>query len=536
MPTILDLGEDILASNVCLFLTSEEIFKLSLTCKLIHGYLNSNDAFHRMFISKFGKLTPLNLKDYNWRNLFHLRASRRLNFYTWGSAEQGRLGYHMRDVPQSHKAPFMFGVNTPTKLGNFDNFTIEHISSGGYSFQVLADGNLYCVGAKYNDGRVNLVPPGPTESDYSPPVEASLSFPLLLPFLRRSGANQVRPIQRRSPDRSNLRLPPEEQSFPAGIHRNEVEETQFVTRLKTSPHEVTQKRLVQVSGGRLHILALDCDGKVYTWDAGNSDWQTAVILEFPGIWGRVTRVFAGWNSSCCLVQGVGLVYWTTRECVTREDYEAGSNKCDAIFRVVPNLEFVKDFIALSDCLLYITSDGELYSYSVNSRRESAEGAVDVEPVPLEGFNKWLTKHNAKNRIESMFSKLTGCYRSFTVFTDHELVLLGGYGDWQNLKPQIIPELQDSGVIQVVTGDYHYLALTDCGDLLSWGLESQGRGCLGLGDLLNSSDPDVHHEGRDIRVTKPRNVPKPTTGGKWLAATAGGWHSGALFISTLVSSR
>lgn len=43
-------------------------------------------------------------------------------------------------------------------------------------------------------------------------------------------------------------------------------------------------------------------------------------------------------------------------------------------------------------------------------------------------------------------------------------------------PNVIPELQNKGVISVVLGDYHFGALTEDGKLLTWGETSFGRIC------------------------------------------------------------
>lgn len=528
MTSLLDLGEDIVCSNICLYLSANEIFKLSLTCKQLHEYLTSNDTFHRLFLSKFGSITPLNLKDYDWEKLFKLRSSKKVNFYTWGAADQGRLGYLMRDVPQDRKTSFMFGVHTPTKLNNFENFVIEQISCGGYSFQVLSEGKLYCVGARYCGDRGEVVSPGPALADYGAPIESVVALTIPFPMMPRFTSPGMR-LGRRGPDQPALRQPPEELTFPPGLSRPEVNETQFVTKMEL-PNPETLKYITQISSGRLHVLALDNFSNMYTWDSGNSDWRTGVQLKLTGLHGRVTKIHAGWSSSVCLVLGVGLVYWCGREPISEESFERGELESEAIYHVIPDLNMCVDFIALRDCVLYVSADESLMHFPINRGREETEEGEFTGSIPLEGFNKWLSKFNVKNKIESSFTKLTGSYNSFVVFTDHELVLYGKGEDLEAMSPTVIPHLQNNGVIHVVTGDYHFLALTDKGELLSWGRESQSRGCLGLGDLSGYSEEEVLTDNRDKTVNRPMNVLKPTSGGRWLAVTAGGWQSGGLFVS------
>lgn len=46
--------------------------------------------------------------------------------------------------------------------------------------------------------------------------------------------------------------------------------------------------------------------------------------------------------------------------------------------------------------------------------------------------------------------------------------MGNTGTDAASTPEVIPELQNKGVIAVVFGDYHFGALTEDGKLLTWG--------------------------------------------------------------------
>ncbi|PVH21607.1 serine hydroxymethyltransferase, cytosolic [Candidozyma haemuli] len=76
---------------------------------------------------------------------------------------------------------------------------------------------------------------------------------------------------------------------------------------------------------------------------------------------------------------------------------------------------------------------------------------------------------------------------------------------------ILPDLQGKLIKDVVVGDYHFLAITEAGELLSWGLESQSNGCLGLGrmETLDNYGDNIRREGSGLRVTNPVTVSKPT---------------------------
>lgn len=127
-------------------------------------------------------------------------------------------------------------------------------------------------------------------------------------------------------------------------------------------------------------------------------------------------------------------------------------------------------------------------------------------------------------------------------------------------PTIHPDLQSpiNSIISVVLGDYHFGCLTSSGKLLTWGQFS--KGALGLGDPLDlevgqpggfqtEQDKNVARSAADrgYLPVEPRAVDEPVevmfdweerkkkgeAEGKkekyCFAATAAGWHTGALVI-------
>lgn len=128
------------------------------------------------------------------------------------------------------------------------------------------------------------------------------------------------------------------------------------------------------------------------------------------------------------------------------------------------------------------------------------------------------------------------------------MLLGDTDTTPTSQPKIIPALQNRSIISVVMGDYHNAALTADGKLLTWGQYSNGA--LGLGDPLDlepgspgafatATQRDLARErGRGILVPQAVSIPTEVrfdhTGKKprdrfCFAATAAGWHTGALVI-------
>jgi hypothetical protein len=125
---------------------------------------------------------------------------------------------------------------------------------------------------------------------------------------------------------------------------------------------------------------------------------------------------------------------------------------------------------------------------------------------------------------------------------------------EEAQPKIIPELQNRGVISIVLGDYHYGALTADGQLPAWGQYSHGALGLGMPTELPLGAPggyETESQRSQARrshwgpLEPPRVVsPSPVhfnhgqnPGGRrfCFAATAAGWHTGALVVCLEVSS-
>lgn len=127
------------------------------------------------------------------------------------------------------------------------------------------------------------------------------------------------------------------------------------------------------------------------------------------------------------------------------------------------------------------------------------------------------------------------------------MLSGNVDTTSDTLPQALPELQNKDVISVVIGDYHQGALTANGKLLTWG--GYSHGALGLGDPVDISVGDAGGFGTEQdreqatmgrRANTPPPVERPTEvrfdharknrkDRFCFAATAAGWHMGALVI-------
>ena len=519
MTSLCDLGEDVIVL-IASYLTLPDILNLSLTCFKLHSWLDTNEVYHQLFLRKYGPLTPLEARKYEWKQIFRMRNSKKLQFFTWGSSERGRLGYFLRDAPPSNCSSYSFGIHTPTLVQNFEGSPIEQILCGGFSFQLRVNGRIYCLGLGYTDNSGIPTSPGPTHPDY-------------LPSLDRTSVSHNRhnthwslidlPMAHHSTQSHGMSLESPNHDSRVDSWEYRIKSNPLISMLKLS-HTKNEREIREISSGRMHVLGLDDIGRVFTWDSGNIPPDIGVKVPFPGVDTPVKKICAGWDISVCQIEGIGLLYWLSRENIRKESYTANKLESNAHYSIVPNLKCAIDFVALSGVIIMLDKDGFLRAFETHS-----ELVVRSTTHPLNEFNLLIQRLNIQNKTEATYKKLSGCYRTFSVFTDKGQVIIGTVeGNPETWQPQIVLELQGSGVIHIANGDYHQIALTDNGELLSWGLELQRRGCLGLGDIRYNIDGAVTTEGSSSRVKIPMKVLKPGRG-KWLAVTAGGWHSGALFL-------
>ncbi|KAK6202860.1 regulator of chromosome condensation 1/beta-lactamase-inhibitor protein II [Scheffersomyces amazonensis] len=595
--TIFDLGDDVLVDTITKYLSYRDIFNFSITNKYLYNLFYhsplSSIIYNILYLKKYTNNENHNvklLKDFNWKKLFSLRSDPHQKLYTWGSADMGRLGYKFASVPSDHQSinpTFTFrpsGIHTPTNLDKFNNHILVDVIANGFSFIILTnEGSLYYTGANWKSSTsiYRSSTPGPIEGYdyYEPPstmyitrdsnalgARRTLLTHLPSPDNRYDRDIDINPDHetitqpqgRRRLPATNLTLPPERLNPMEGINSDgsispsskpNVKESEFVTKLKLPPwHEEKdfKRKIISISSGREHILALDNYNNLYTWDSGTRT-DVGIRLKFPGldIIDPIEKIVAGWNLSGCYIESIGLIIWYTRIPFSEEQFKLNDFSSETKYFIIPGTRHnIIDFALGADLVLFIKkSDKKLYKlqFSVHefARTEVGINIVIPEIESLDSFNNWLKNYNIYNGLNSNFSKVSCCFNNFVVFTDHDSILLGSKSDdnvdANNLDTvKVIEELQHQNIKSIEIGDYHYLALTTDGNVLSWGIDSKNCGCLGLGpkekikDIYGSNSIQDHQE-RGFTATKPLMVKNPPYPGKWLAIAANGWHSGGIYV-------
>jgi SCF-associated factor 1 len=275
------------------------------------------------------------------------------------------------------------------------------------------------------------------------------------------------------------------------------------------------------SAGRKHVLGLDEEGYVWSWDRIEIPaWK---IYDVTPI--KASIVVAGWNVSSAYTKE-GIIYWrvptgvfdggadeamTTQgsrslDISPSEDDLSASARAPVKTIVVPGTDWrsqqevtdalcgtgqVLAYIVLEAYIVFITGLARVFACRTTDQNDPQELCFEVP------------KFYAPER---QLKDIQGSFRKFSVFTATGEVLSGDqeYLDrLHNLKeadgvdhdrfvsslakeandverPAEIPALQHTGVISIAYGDYHFHALHSDGRITSYGHEPKCCGALGLG--------------------------------------------------------
>ncbi|KAF1994341.1 RCC1/BLIP-II [Amniculicola lignicola CBS 123094] len=281
----------------------------------------------------------------------------------------------------------------------------------------------------------------------------------------------------------------------------------------------------QFSSGRSHILALSDTGRIWSWYAVHRPalqikFLNVDLKESPAsgqsksttsLYGHVKKVVAGWSRSSAYIHGVGIVVWDP---VQRD----GDEETDATL-VLDSAEV--------PCTGYQRIKGASRPAEEKQKRGQEIGVV-TNHIMLEHFVVFATdtgkvfcaRFGDQNAVESILElrslrnstgaacDVQGSFRSLAIFKNGEVITahtdyLEACWDARHSNPdqtdipglKRIPALQQTNVISVAFGDYHFLALHSNGKITSYGTELQACGALGLG-----GDGDPEGRARGIRYT------------------------------------
>lgn len=508
MNSLSNLPFDVLTDNILPFMQISDILALGCTNKFFSIVCGDDTVWKRRLQLDYNFYPADTARTSGWQFIY--RGLFRPSVYVWGETSNGRLGVSRFPKSSIHGVPFPFRLHIP-------GVRIVSLAAGGMSFHALdSRGRIYVWGTL--DGSVF----GRAEGFSNPGQEATTPHRLDMPVAMRS-----------------------------------------------------------ISCGRLHASSLDAAGDVWTFISWGRPFRLHSRL-FENADSRPIQVECGWGFSAVLTNSGEVYLWwplsgSTKDAIRQKNQELdaeGDKKAVASpdgvipcvtwlmdiepFRLppIPNLpspgthfkEGLTQLIkvaALDALLIGLTNHGHLLVFN----------ALESESTAVNGEWHYLPKFSELDHVCTILSDLglespssiqiTHISANFSHFVAYStgsssIVLIGDRNTTPDSTPDVVPALQNRSVISVALGDYHRVALTSDGKVLTWGAYSAGA--LGLGDpatlpIGSAGGYATEQWGRreippsvsvpsPVRFDHHRSAPKDRF---CFAIASAGWHTGALVI-------
>ncbi|KAH9990568.1 regulator of chromosome condensation 1/beta-lactamase-inhibitor protein II [Russula vinacea] len=480
---IADIPVEVLLDNLFPLAEVRDVLNLGSTSKLFATLCADEMFWKRRCQADFNFTSQETARQSGWKNLY--RGLRHPRVFVWGQRANGRLG--LKHPPQGlgHGVPYPIEVKIPGSR-------IVSLVAGGMSFHAIdSEGSLYVWGTL--DGES----PGLNSEGFAVKHKtASEPFKILMP-------NPIR----------------------------------------------------TVSCGRLHTMALDSKNQIWTL-------LDTPMLDCTSPETTPIQAESGWSFSSILTQsGDVLVFWPSSGEIGRifeeEDDHcippvAWSLQADPL-RIPPRKHggsqeerskattLIK-IAAFDNHLIGLTNKGHVLKFGDLSNENSFNRTTPWKY--LKSFSE-LSKVAAHPAFRD---ENAGLEAPKSLLITISIILMGDVRTDEDSQPKIIPELQNRSVISVPLGDYHYGALTADGQLLTWGQYSHGALGLGVPTELPLGAPGGYSSESQLSESRrsswgpliPPKVAAPSLvnfnhgknpGGRrfCFAATAAGWHTGALVV-------
>ncbi len=240
--------------------------------------------------------------------------------------------------------------------------------------------------------------------------------------------------------------------------------------VKEIPQEVQDAKIVQVAAGMDHIVAIDENGKVYAWGAnklgqyGHFDpEQHPTVIPMPDQLlngtidvANIKKLTCGYQCSAILMNDGTLYIWGNK------------NTYSNIEKFIDNDSLVDIDFTLS-YVVGITEKG-------NGLFTGKRGLLDQYRANMNGAAVPAGQFLDGRKIESIYATSSNVGM---LLDDGSMCFSGDFP----AKSVPMPELKDEKIVDVKAGTYHYTALTDKGNVYSWG-----------GNVLGQCDVDTDANG------------------------------------------
>lgn len=250
---------------------------------------------------------------------------------------------------------------------------------------------------------------------------------------------------------------------------------------------LNEKRVIAVSAGQYHSLALCSDGSVYSWgrnDKGQLGLGDQIDRPTPqlvaALSGKmVIEISCGNSFSMAVTTQGGVFSWGSNE-----DGQLGLGEIPQSFVDIPS-----PVSALSDLRISSVCAGGFHAFaldwysSVFAWGQNRFGQLGLGD--FDGYNTPMLIEELQGKFVTALS--AGQFHSFAIAADRTVYSWGmnasgqlGHGHQANLQlPEIVAELAGRDVVQISAGWEHSIAICRDNSIFSWG--SSGYGQHGSGD-------------------------------------------------------
>jgi RCC1 and BTB domain-containing protein len=269
------------------------------------------------------------------------------------------------------------------------------------------------------------------------------------------------------------------------------------------------KQIQQVTCGSYHTAAVSYTGELFTWGGGmygklghgdeNGHAVPKQVLALSSI--SVVQVACGSRHTVVLTQSLEVYSWGDKE-----NGVAGHNALEMeghqyAPRVVAGLRGV-NCTQVAACGFHtaaLTDTGEIFTWGEGKFGRLGHGCERNQPTPKMIQGPLTGKHVAQ--------VVCGGFHTAAITNDGELYTWGGgehgqlgHGDKVNKTvPWLVASLTKLNLVQITCGWSHTVALTEDGKVFTWGNGDHGK--LGHGSSTKVTTPKLVESLRDVHVCR-----------------------------------
>lgn len=475
---LLDLPVPLMLDHLLPLLSNADLAALARVSRRARMLTADEMVWKRKTVADFKFPPHATARVGGWQNLY--RGLSDPAVYIWGEVANGRLGMQYEELPSAVRRdvalaggmPYPYKIPTTgggltRALGHRDTGSLVEIVAGGWSFHARTSRGKVWVW-----GTMNPETFGALDGCAISPNDVILTPELLQP------------------------LPP----------------------------------IRALSSGRSHTVALSDAGDVLEWRTWGLVWQLDLDLR-----ASVVQLEAGWSFSTVLTDQADVYVWysdwSTDAWTQTHDPDSAAAELVQPLHVSPlrlpplppsePARTVTQIAAGEDFVIALADDGSLHRLDLHLPPASAQDWAFVQQLrlqrgledhdvtnddfraalhrlrmahflthtaqwqPLPSFShpqslpafqpQWVPQQATLGPIAHISAHFKHFVAFLPIVTAHseeeDTVVLLGTSD--GVDPVLVPEIQARGVIKLSMGDWHYGALTQHGELLTWGQFSKG---------------------------------------------------------------